>query len=87
MPKHSIHRLVDKALLGKEYPQVHRYMDEPAKYLGARHRIARHNLATALLLFARYKDPKAFMSSILHTALDQVDANVRVRARSRRSRR
>ena len=86
MPKHSIHRLVDKALLGKEYPQVHRYMDEPAKYLGARHRIARHNLATALLLFARYKDPKAFMSSVLHTALDELDSGVKSRCHPKRRR-
>jgi len=32
MPKHKIHRYIDKLFLGREFPHVHRWMDEPYKF-------------------------------------------------------
>jgi len=43
MPKHKIHRYIDPLFLGKEFPHVHRWMDEPYKLLGRKHRILRHS--------------------------------------------
>ena len=71
MPSHKKHRSCDKVFLGKEYPLVHRYMDEPYKVLGMRHRVLRHDIETCLLLGIMFGE-NAFRSAVLHIVLDRV---------------
>jgi len=77
MPSHRLHRLVDRMVLGKEYPDVHRWIDEPYRYLGKRHRILRHSPLEIMLKY--HSDPNRLIAGLLHIALDY--------ASSRRSRR
>lgn len=91
--RHKHHMLVDRMILGKAMPEVHRFKDGPAKYLGKNHRRLFHDHLTNMLLGAAY-GPEAFISGELHDLLDRADSALRGRprrrsspARSRRSRR
>jgi len=75
MPRHRIHRLIDRAVLGREYPDVHRWMDEPYKILGKRHRVLRHSPLEVILRF--YPDTDRVISGLLHIALDRIDSLAR----------
>lgn len=68
MPSHRVHRLIDRMLLGREYPSVHRFLDEPYRILGPRHRILRHDLLTILALASQ--DPVLGVSALLHVLTD-----------------
>lgn len=50
MPSRDIHKLISKLLFGEDGNNVHKYMDEPFKWLGKNHRSQRHNLLTAAFL-------------------------------------
>jgi len=79
MPSHRIHKLVDKIFLGREYPDVHRDLDEPAKWLGKRHRILRHD---PLYVFLRYhNNPKKMISGLLHIITDLAEYKIKKRRR------
>ena len=67
MPSHEIHRKIDKLILGKEFREVHKILDEPVKWLGKRHRISRHDLAFA---FMRFGASEEFASACLHILTD-----------------
>lgn len=68
MPDHRVHRFIDRAVLGREYPWVHRFMDKPYRLLGPRHRILFHDAGTVVLLMA--VDPGAGLSALLHIVAD-----------------
>jgi len=85
MSRHKTHKVVDRLLLGREYPKVHIYLDEPAWLwgLGRRHRIARHHpVATPVeVLLQQYLrgeqvDTGAALSAFLHILTDRVDSFV-----------
>jgi len=82
MPSHRIHRLVDKIFLGREFKDVHRDLDEPAKWLGKRHRILRHDPIYVFLRFA--PDWERVASGLLHIAADMAERRLRYRKRGRR---
>jgi hypothetical protein len=64
MPKHKIHRLIDKIFLGEEFPDVHVWIDKPYKYLGRKHRILRH---TPISIVAKYGfTNRKTLSGLLH---------------------
>jgi hypothetical protein len=91
--KHKHHMLLDKVVLGRAMPEVHRFKDGPAKYLGKHHRKLFHDHLTNILLGVVY-GPEAFVSGELHDLLDRAESalkrEIRRRsspARSRRSRR
>jgi hypothetical protein len=89
--KHKHHMLLDKAVLGKAMPEVHRFKDGPAKYLGKHHRRLFHDHLTNILLGMAY-GPEAFISGELHDLLDRAESALKrprrsSSARSRRSRR
>lgn len=86
MPSHRVHRLIDRVFLGREYPEVHRYLDEPYKWLGPRHRVLRHDLLTVLSLAA--VDPAYGASALLHILADYGSSYLKKkRGRDRRWRR
>lgn len=67
MPSHRKHRLLDKLILKKQYPHVHRWMDKPYKLLGKKHRKLRHS---EIELFLRFGASKEFIAGLLHIYLD-----------------
>ena len=74
--RHREHVAVDRLVLGRPYRDVHRWMDEPFRWLGPRHRALRHDPLTLLL---RYGLSGELASGLLHIVAD--------RASSRRARR
>lgn len=72
MPSHKTHRAVDRLLLGREYEDVHAWMDEPFRWLGPKHRILRHD---PLSIAVRYwNDPNRALSAFLHIVTDGVSS-------------
>ena len=85
MPRHRVHRLIDRLFLCREYGWVHRFMDEPWEWAGPRHRRYRHDLRTVLLILAITGDAKAAMSALLHIAADRAESSMRrLRRKSKR---
>jgi hypothetical protein len=75
--KHRAHRLIDRLLLGREHGDVHAWMDEPAKYLGERHRALRHSPVEVLLKY--WDKPEKALSGLLHILTDEASRGVGVR--------
>lgn len=73
--KHRIHRLIDRLVLGREHGDVHRWMDEPARYLGERHRSLRHTPLEVLLKY--WDNPEKALSGLLHILADKAESRVR----------
>lgn len=72
MPSRRIHKLVDQILLGKDYEWLHKYIDNPSKYLGPYHRILFHNPAIDPLITAIITDDiDAAISHYLHIKTDE----------------
>jgi hypothetical protein len=65
---------VSQLLLGDKFSWVHHYMDGPAKSLGPAHRRLRHDDETALSLWLRSGDSRAYLAARLHIYMDQSDA-------------
>jgi hypothetical protein len=73
MPSHRVHRFMDKLYFGKEYPMVHRHMDEPYKYFKKNHRILFHNYASAYVIARHYyPDSNAVWSGYMHIRTDEL---------------
>jgi hypothetical protein len=80
MPTHKVHELIDKLVLGERYPDTHDWIDEPVKWLGARHRVQRHNATVPAVIFIRElmasgdaeKALKKGLSATLHLAADEL---------------
>lgn len=82
MPSHKVHRAVDRLLLGREYEDVHAWMDEPFRWLGPKHRILRHD---PLSIAVRYwNDPNRALSAFLHIVTDGVSSRCPHRRTRRR---
>ena len=71
MPAREIHLLDDRLLLGREFPEVHAYIDRPVKWMGKKHRRIRHDLETVMLILAVTRDPLAAVSAIMHISRDR----------------
>lgn len=68
--RHKDHRAIDKLLLGKEFPEVHSFMDAPAYHVGYGHRKYRHDLRVVLFMALKHQDPRAGVSALLHIGAD-----------------
>lgn len=73
--KHREHRALDRLLLGREYEDVHAWMDEPAKWLGPRHRVLRHSPIEVLMKY--HDDPARLASALLHILADKADSKIK----------
>jgi len=80
MPDHKTHHKLSQALLGKAYPDVDRWIDEPYKYLGSRHRVLRHDALTPAVVFMRElaksgdaeKALKKSLAALIHISADKL---------------
>jgi hypothetical protein len=71
VPSWRLHRLVDKIVLGREYPEVHRALDLPYLWLGPKHRILFHDPITATMMGYAIAGPRGALSALLHITLDR----------------
>ena len=73
MPTHKVHRLFEKLILHKDFPEVHRFLDDigliinPSKH----RRVFGHSLRDVLVVYALTKDENKLYSAILHNFLDR----------------
>ena len=67
MPSHWTHRFVCRLILGRAYPEVDKWLDQPYRYLGAKHRILRHTPAEVI---AKFGISDKALAGLLHIALD-----------------
>jgi len=73
MPSHKVHLLIDRIVLGREYPHVHKWKDKPAARLGWAHRKERHNFWANLVLAILSRRPvEVFISATLHDLADRL---------------
>ena len=74
MPSHRVHLFLDQLILGKKYPKIHKFLDNPVYFLGKRHRILFHDPAMALLVAQKEYpgDPKAILSAQIHIRVDNL---------------
>jgi len=75
MPSHRIHRLVDRLLFGKEFPQVHDYADA---VLGKGHRKKwGHSIFHTALLYLLTRKKEYAYSHFAHIMLDELESKAR----------
>lgn len=81
MPSHKVHRLIDKLILGKEYPQVHKFADA---ILGKGHRKKwGHDVFHVLLLYKITKNinkkdrVNMLISHLMHIAVDNLETELK----------
>jgi hypothetical protein len=72
--RHKEHQALDRILLGREYKHVHEWMDEPAKWLGPKHRILRHSPIELLL---HYGVSDELVAGLLHLEADKVSSAIK----------
>jgi len=71
MPSHEIHRRIDKLILGKEFPQVHHFLDKPAAWVKTGHRRFRHSEDIIAWVLLAKRDVNAAASALLHLLADK----------------
>jgi len=79
IPRHSVHRAVEKLLLGSDFKDVHVALDMPAMLGVKGHRRFFHDPVSAALIGYALHGSGGALSALLHIALDQAcnDKNVR----------
>ena len=76
MPDHKTHKEFSR-LFGIDSSRFDRYIDEPYKHLGKKHRKIRHDTTTILYLGLKHGD-KGLIAGYLHVLLDENEELVRV---------
>jgi hypothetical protein len=72
MPKHKIHKYVDRLFFGKSHPKVHRAIDGPYKLFGKKHRIIFHTPMQGFIVGALTESSiEGGVSGALHVIVDQ----------------
>jgi len=84
MPSHRTHRLVCRLILGRAYPEVDKWLDQPYRYLGPKHRILRHTPAEVI---AKFGISDKALAGLLHIALDYAVSEAKRELRQKKSRR
>lgn len=72
MPDHKIHRTLTKALVGRAYPKVDQWMDDPYKKLGRGHRVLRHSVLEVAAKYNPITQPQEFQAGLAHLIADTV---------------
>jgi len=71
MPSHRVHKEITRWILGKPHSKVHRAIDSPYKFLGAKHRILFHDPISAIVVARKAsKEKGASQAAILHIVTD-----------------
>jgi hypothetical protein len=71
MPKHKVHLYVDRTVLGKAHPKVHKALDAPIKLLGKKHRVVFHSLPEAFAIGALAESSfEGGFAGVLHVITD-----------------
>jgi hypothetical protein len=71
MPKHKVHLYVDRTVLGKAHPKVHKALDSPIKLLGRKHRVVFHSLPEAFAIGALAESSlEGGLAGVLHVITD-----------------
>lgn len=72
MPKHKVHKLVDRLLLGKAHPKVHKTIDAPYKLLKRKHRAVFHTPIEGFAIGAITEQSiEGGISGVLHVVVDK----------------
>lgn len=69
---HYQHLAIDRAFLGKEFPHVHKILDNPRFLFGKKHRKVNHNICFCMLIGRMY-GLLAYYSALLHLICDGVE--------------
>ena len=71
MPNHKAHCAISKIRTGKDFSDLHEWMDGPSKELGIDHRILHHALDQKTLEFVKSKwGEKGVVEWMFHISLD-----------------
>ena len=75
MPGVDVHCAISKERTGKEFRELHEWMDAPQKELGVNHRIERHTLNDVYLNFVEkeFGGEKAIVEWLFHIAIDNLE--------------
>ncbi len=76
MPSHQLHITLDELVIGKAYPEVHKFIDQYQPYLQSGHREYFHDEQGVMLVWQYTNDPLAVISARLHIILDKVSDKV-----------
>ena len=79
LPSHSLHRRVERAILGEAFPDVHRLLDLPGLAGVKRHRRFLHDPLSAFIAGYALHGGKGALSALLHVALDKACDDKRAR--------
>src|SRR4030067_1667891 len=72
IPKHRVHRYVDKLLYGTSFPEVHRAIDRPYVFLGRKHRKMFHTPKEAYIMGSSASlDSRAGLAGLTHAWVDR----------------
>ena len=80
MPSHRTHRILEKRLLGKTYPEVHRMLDSTTGISGSSHR--NDIVHNPLFIYLMTHDMGAFKAAVLHNMLDQHVTKIKRKAKN-----
>jgi len=72
MPGRSVHVKVDRMLLKRPHPRVHRMLDLPHLWMGERHRRLFHDPLTAMMVGYAVDGPEGGLSALLHVMTDKL---------------
>jgi len=77
LPDMRVHTYIDRWILGKSYPKIHKEMDRPFKRLGRRHRSMFHDSVSAIAIAQRLYpgDPVAVRAALHHIYFDNICSN------------
>jgi hypothetical protein len=72
MPKHKLHRYIDKVIHGKSFPEVHTAIDLPYIVLGRKHREMFHTPEEAFMMGSIVsQDSRGGFAGLTHVWLDR----------------
>jgi len=90
MPSFEKHKQLIAMLFGENvaerYAWVHRYKDEPSKWLGVKHRVKRHGFLFDIMLGVLARDPMVAIVGILHDIQDFISTDLKRNLKKRRRR-
>lgn len=70
MPDHKLHITFDTLVLGKPYPEVHKFMDSLQPIMQSNHRAMYHDEKTIAYIYEQTGDIMAAWAAYYHILLD-----------------